>query len=130
VWARPDEAGAWPWSDTVTDRTERKRAIAEYKGRKRRAGVFAVRCAETGHVWVGASPNLDAAKNGLWFVLRSGSARNAELQAEWQAHGEAAFSFEVLEALGDDVAPMLAADELKQKKRDWAGREGAGLLLP
>ena len=108
----------------------RKRAIADYKSRKMHRGVFAVRCALTGHVWVGASPNLDAAKNGLWFMLRLGSAREAALLAEWRTHGEDAFTFEVLEELDEDEQPMLVNDLLQSKKREWAAHEGARTLLP
>lgn len=108
----------------------RKAAIDEFKSRKPHRGVFAVRCAASGHAWVGASPNLDAARNGLWFMLRLGTHRDPALQAEWQVHGEPAFAFEVLEELEGDVLPMLVQDLLKQKKSAWAAREQARTLLP
>jgi hypothetical protein len=115
----------------VNDSKEaRKRLSDEYKTRPKHRGIFAVRCTPTGRTWVGASPNLDAAKNGLWFTLRIGSARDAALVAEWQAHGEDAFRFEVLEELEDDVPAMLVNDQLLQKKREWAEREQAKILLP
>ncbi len=107
----------------------RKRAIDEYKQRKPRCGIFAIRCASTGHAWVGAVPDLDAARNGSWFTLRTGSHRNAALQAEWRAHGEADFTFAVLEELDEDVSPLLVKDLLEQKKLEWANREGAQTLL-
>jgi|WetSurMetagenome_2_1015567.scaffolds.fasta_scaffold127569_2 hypothetical protein len=113
----------------MTDKATRKQAIAEYKQQKRRAGVYAVRCTSTGRSWVGATPTLDAAKNKTWFLLRTGSSRDTDLLAAWQAHGEDAFTFEVLEELDEDVAPMLKADELRTKLREWAQRENAGTLL-
>jgi hypothetical protein len=109
---------------------ERKKAIEEYKTRTPRRGVFVVRCDSTNHAWVGASRDLDAARNGLWFMLRNGSSRNAELQAEWRAHGEPHFRFEVLEELDAEVSPMLVGDLLEEKKREHAGREHARTLLP
>jgi hypothetical protein len=108
----------------------RKRAAAAYKNRKSHRGVFAVRCTVTGHAWVGASPNLDAARNGLWFMLGLGSARDTELLTEWRAHGENAFTFEVLEELDDDLQPMLVNGRLQAMKREWAAHEQARPLLP
>jgi len=108
----------------------RKTAIDEYKNRKPHRGVFAVRCSATRHVWVGASPNLEAARNGAWFTLRAGSHRDAALQAEWREHGEASFRYDILEELDDDVLPMAVPDLLKQKKREWALKEQARTLLP
>lgn len=111
-------------------REARKRAIDEYKERKPDRGVFAVRCRASGRTWVGASPNLRAARNGLWFMLRTGSCRDKDLQAEWQARGEAAFEFEILEELEEEAVPLLVQDLLKQRTAAWAAREGAGILLP
>jgi hypothetical protein len=108
----------------------RKQAVADYKSLKPRQGVFAVRCAPTGHAWVGASRNLDATRNGIWFVLRIGSHRDAALQADWQAHGEEAFRFDVLEELDADVSPLLVTNLLKAKMREHALREHAPTLLP
>jgi hypothetical protein len=63
-------------------------------------------------------------------MLRSGSARDAGLLAEWQAHGEDAFTYEVLEELDPDVTPMLLRDTLQAKQAEWAAREHARTLLP
>jgi hypothetical protein len=52
------------------------------------------------------------------------------LQAEWQAHGEQHFRFDVLEELDADVSPILLSSVLEEKKRDHAGRENARTLLP
>jgi hypothetical protein len=108
----------------------RKQAIDEYKNRKPRRGVFVLRCDSTGHAWVGASRDLNAARNGLWFVLRTGTNRNPELQAEWRAHGEEHFQFEVLEELDPDESPLLVNDLLEEKKRAHALKEHAQTLLP
>lgn len=108
---------------------DRKQAIEEYKSRPLNAGVFGVRCAATGGVWVGANPDLDAARNALWFLLRSGRQRNPSLQAAFNAHGEGAFVFEVLETLEPDMPDVQVADELKRKQREWAAQERAEVLL-
>lgn len=107
----------------------RKEAINEYKARKIPRGAFAVRCTVTGQVWVGTSPNLDASKNGLWFGLRHASHRDQELQTAWNTHGEAAFQYEILELLKDDVSPLALRDLLKEKKLHWTKKFGATALL-
>jgi hypothetical protein len=113
----------------VTDKEWRKRAIGDFKQRKRRVGVFAVRCAATGSRWVGATQTLDAARNKLWFMLRTGSSRDVELLGEWKTHGEDAFAFEILEELDEDLPAILVNDRLRAKEREWAALEGARTLL-
>lgn len=107
---------------------ERKRELVrEYKERKTRRGVFAVRCAPSGEVWVSASPNLEAQQNGLWFQLRLGGAHtNRTLQAAWKQHGETAFSYEIVAELSDEErsAYALKAD-LKALEDEWRTRLGA-----
>jgi hypothetical protein len=107
---------------------DKKKAAEDFKNRKVPRGIFAVRCKETGGTWVDSSPNLDAARNGTWFGLRAGGFRDKSLQAEWNAHGEDAFEFEVLEILPDDVAAMNLRDVLKERKRLWAEKLGATAL--
>jgi len=108
----------------------RKEAIREFKARKVPRGVFEVRSAAAGRVWVESSPNLDAARNGLWFMLRNGSHGNKELQAEWNQRGAEALQFHVLETLDDDVPAMGLNDLLKEKKRHWAAKLSALMLSP
>src|SRR4051812_48168339 len=108
---------------------QKKDAIHAFKERKSALGVFAVRCTATGHVWVGASRNLHAARNGIWFALRHGGHRDRPLQDEWNAQGEPAFEYEVLEKLEDDAAPLSIADLLKDAKQRWITRSDARGLL-
>jgi len=113
----------------MDSKLRRKEAINKYKARKPNRGVFAVRCAATGQVWVGATPNLDAAKNSVWFSLRLGKHSDRDLQEKWNAHGEAAFEYEVLERLDEDESPIAVNDLLKEKKGLWAARFQAHALL-
>ena len=106
----------------------RKQAIREFKEKKPLRGIYAVRCAATGQVWVGSSPNLGATQNGSWFALRLGSHFNRSLQKEWTLHGEPAFQYEILEKLDDDVTAMAVNDLLKEKKSEWVARAGAHQL--
>ncbi len=108
----------------------RKEAIAEYKNRKTPRGIYVVRFADAGPAFVDAVPDLGAARNGVLFALRTGAHRNPELQAEWNAHGESAFRYEVLEKLEDDLAPMAWRDLLKDKKKEWVERLGARKVTP
>ena len=84
----------------------------------------------TGQNWVESSPNLEAARNGLFFFLRNGFHRDEALQAEWNSHGEQAFHFEVLEKLKEDLSPIAVKDLLKEKKRLWAAKLRARTLSP
>lgn len=108
----------------------RKEAIAEYKNRKTPRGTFVVRFSDNGQAWVDSTPDLYAAKNGLLAALRMKFHRNPELQAEWNAKGEAAFRFEVLEKLEDDLAPMVWRDLLKDKRKEWLARLDGRAITP
>jgi len=80
-------------------------------------------------VWVGASRNLDAGRNSVMFSLRIESHREPSLQQAWNAHGESAFTYEVLEKLDDDVIPMAVKDLLAEKKKHWLTQLNAQGLL-
>ena len=99
---------------------DRKAAIAAYKDKTTRAGVFAVRCAVDGRTWVMESRHVETQQNSLWFALRQGAyPGNPALQRAWTAHGEAAFSFEVLECLPEDTSALLQRSELRAMASRW-----------
>jgi hypothetical protein len=106
----------------------RKEAIRKFKERKPLPGAFAVRCTATGRVWVGASRNLEGAKNGSWFCLRNGCHHNKSLQEEWDVRGELTFQYGILDRLDEDVHPLEIEDLLKKKKNYWMARLGAQSL--
>jgi hypothetical protein len=108
------------------DKQSRREAVRDYKERKVGQGIFAVRCAPTGEAWVGASRNLGQQQNGLWFGLRTGGHPNRALQTAWAAHGEGAFTFEVVEALPDeDRSGYELNNLLKDRQRHWLAALGA-----
>ena len=107
------------------DKREARKAC---KSRVTPKGIFAVRCKTSGEVWVGASDHLDTAQNGMWFQLRGGLHRNPQLQAAWNAHGEAACQYEVLEKFDEEVSPLLLGDLTKKRQKHWEDVLGAARL--
>jgi hypothetical protein len=108
---------------------DKKEAIRKFKEQKIPQGAYAIRCAATNRVWVGASRNLNSAKNLIWFSLRQGNYREPTLQTEWNARGsEADFQYEILEVLDDNVLSMEVADLLKAKRQAWIEVLGAEAL--
>ncbi len=106
----------------------RKDLVREYKERKPRPGIFAVRCAPSEETWVGAARNLDTQKNGIWFQLKMGAYVNAELQAAWNAHGADAFAFDTLEEVSDEneqIVDLL----LKERAAFWRNKLGAAKVV-
>jgi hypothetical protein len=100
----------------------RKALLRAYKERKVEAGVYAVRCAATGEVWVGATPDLSTRQNGVWFSLRLGSHREPSLQTAWNTHGAEAFAFESIEAVDLDALDAFGrASRLKERRDHWTG---------
>lgn len=104
---------------------DRKAAIAAWKEQKVSAGIYAVRCVASGGTWVGRSPNLATARNRAWFMLRSGSHTHPGLQQAWRAHGEGAFTFEVVETLSEEDATHFRDKRLKQRLEHWQEALGA-----
>lgn len=97
----------------------RKAATAAYKERKVVSGVFAVRCMASGEVWVGQWVDLATIQNRLWFALRQNSHPKRDLLEAWRSHGEAQFSFVVLEMLDDEPSAYVRAAKLKERAAHW-----------
>ncbi len=100
-------------------RDARKAAVSAYKKREEAVGIYAVRNAATGTVWVGKSLNLDAIENRLWFTLGLGSCTVKSLQLEWDRHGAAAFRLDVLERLEPEELPYIRDALLKERCQHW-----------
>jgi hypothetical protein len=111
------------------DKQTRRQAVRNYKEREVARGVYAVRCAATGEVWVGASRNLGQQQNAIWFGLRTDGGRNRAAQLAWRAHGEASFSFETLEEIDPQLGPVGQADALKGRLVHWQTQLGAPKLV-
>jgi hypothetical protein len=106
----------------MQSKESRKESVRKFKEQKPLLGAYAVRCTATGRVWVGVSRNLNATKNGCWFTLRNDLHQEKPMQAEWNAHGEPTFQYEILEGIENDLHPLEIDDLLKAKKRDWIAR--------
>jgi hypothetical protein len=103
----------------MSGKADRKAAIAAYKERKTPAGVYAIRCAATDQIWVGETPNLEAAENRNWFMLRMGNHHIRDLQEAWNTQGGAGFTYEVLEELDDDVPDVARRRVLGERQAHW-----------
>lgn len=100
------------------DAARRKAHLKAYKERKLAAGLYAVRCAPTGGVWVGRATDLDAIRRRLDFELGLGSWRGRSLQAAWTAHGADAFGIETLEIV-EEKDPYLRDKRLAARLDHW-----------
>lgn len=112
------------------DKQSRRDAVRDYKERKVPAGIFVVRCAASGQVWVGQSRNLDGQKNSFAFGLKMGQFRNPALDAAHKAHGADSISYEVVEVVDDEeLSPMGRDDLLKKREAHWRTELGAAKLF-
>jgi len=111
------------------DKPNRRAAIRDYKEKKTAAGIYALRCAAAGAVWVGVSRNIDAQENSVGFALRMGSHPNRDLQAAIRAHGAEAVAYEMLERIDDpDLTPIGLGDLLKRREAHWLAALGGQKL--
>ncbi len=113
----------------MLSKESRKDAIRNFKEQKPSIGIYAVRSTASGRAWVGMSRNLEATKNSCWFQLRNRLHRAQSLQEEWNARGEAAFEYEIVDRLDEDVHIMEIDDQLNKRLRDWVTRLEASQLL-
>jgi len=107
---------------------QRRAARAAYKERKAPAGVYALRCAPSGEVWVGQTRDLEKIWNRIAFSLRAGGSPHRALQAAWNAHGEAAFAFGALERLEDEALDFARQSALNGRAAFWRERLGAAAI--
>jgi len=102
------------------DKADRRQRVRDYKEKRTAAGIYILRCAAAGAVWVGVSQNIAAQENSVRFVLRMGSHPNRDIQAALRAHGGDAFAYEVLERIDDpDLTPIGLSELLKRRERHW-----------
>ena len=106
----------------------RKDLVREYKERKTRPGIFAIRCIAEGAAWTGTSRDLDSQQNGIWFQLRMGNHMNKALQQAWTRRGADAFRFEILDVVKDDNPEMIGL-LLKEREIHWRAQCGAAKLF-
>lgn len=109
------------------DRSRRRELMEQYAERGPQTGVFAVRNAATGEVWVGQSKNVDKQQNGLWVRLRGGMCVNKDVQASWARHGESVFSYDVLENV-TEADPHVLERVLPERAAAWREQLGAGVV--
>ena len=101
-----------------------KRALKRsYKEAVPPAGVYRVWNKDGDRSLVGSSTNVPAILNRHRAELRIGGHRNRELQRDWNALGEGAFTFEVLDTLTPRDEPGYdAAREVRVLEQLWLER--------
>jgi hypothetical protein len=107
---------------------EKRTARAAFKEQASVAGIYAVRCAPSGQVWVGQSPNLLSVQNRIWFMLKFGNDDLCGLQAAWRMHGTESIRFEELERLENEEMTYVRDKLLKERLAHWQAKLGAARL--
>lgn len=99
------------------DRSEIKKA---YKQSKRPMGVYRITNSQNEDTYIGYATNLEARFNRHKVELKLGNHRNGPLQKIWNAYGESALEFKILDTL--DQEDGINADwdeELKVLMEMW-----------
>lgn len=79
------------------------------------SGVYCITCTATGDRYVGRSKRIEQRWKEHKRALRSGRHDNQALSEAWEAHGESAFDFEVLEVCANRSTDL----ELENVERKW-----------
>ena len=103
---------------------DRKALIRAYREQRPVMGVYRIRRRDTGRAFVGTSVNVPAIFNRERLQLRFGAHGIASLQQDWNALGEDAFEFEMLDALEwpDNAPDYRPADDLAALLEMWKER--------
>ncbi len=114
-----------------SESTKRKELIRAYKETARPAGLFAVRCTQSGRMLVGTSVDLPGMLNRQRFQLEMGGHPDKDLQADWNLMGPNAFEIEVLDVLEpSDEGTGDLGEELADLKTMWIEKlQAAGTEL-
>lgn len=81
-------------------------------------GIYAIRCAASGKIYVGSALNIRTRWNGHRHRLEKGCHHSPKLQNAWRRYGPETFTFEVLEAVSDAAA-------LISREQHWLDITGA-----
>jgi hypothetical protein len=84
---------------------DRKQLVRQYQDRRPTMGIFQVRNTASGKILIGASTDVPAMLNRQRAQLKLRAHGNRALQADWDALGEPAFTFEVLDSLPATDSP-------------------------
>jgi hypothetical protein len=109
----------------------RRAMVRQYKTQGPAMGVYRISNSVTGRTVLHASRNVTGAMNRARFELRRGHHRDAALQSDWNAHGESAIQFEIVEIIEPradpnfDVAEALATSLALWREELLPGGEGA-----
>jgi hypothetical protein len=91
---------------------DRKDLVRRYKDTPRPAGIYRVVHRPSGRTVLGASPDAPAMLNRIRAQLSLNSHPNKQMQNDWDADGEDAFAFDVVDLLDllDDPGADIGAE--------------------
>lgn len=101
---------------------DQRRLLKErYKQMKPEMGLYVIQSKVSGKMLLAAATDLKSAINGSRFKLKGGMHPNRALQAEWNAAGEDAFEFRILDRLeySKDPAKTDYTDDLEELRIMW-----------
>lgn len=91
----------------------RKELKQAYKLKKFKMGVYQIRNAQNGKIFLGSNNNLDAIWNRHRLQLNMGSHPNKQLQEDWKKLGDENFVYEILEEIEQNEEITDYAKEIK-----------------
>lgn len=99
--------------------TRKKELKQQAKELSPTAGILMVTNTVNGKYFIDSTANIKRL-NGLKFELKMGSLLNKQLVGDWNAYGEDAFTFEVLESIKTEgKSPYQVKTEVAEAKDKW-----------
>jgi len=103
----------------------RKELLRAYREAPPPPGVWLITCTVTGRALMGSADDARGALNRMRMELLTGSLPNRELLADWKAHGEEGFTFEILDTIKrpSPPDPRAVQAELAALESLWRERQ-------
>jgi hypothetical protein len=114
------------------DKLTRKQIIYNYKRQKVSMGIYQLRNAENGKLFIESVSNLKSREFTLRMMLDDGRHPNRLLQEDWRKYDSGAFAYSVLEEVEvePDASPAEKKKQLAEMKALWLDEkqpfDGAG----
>ncbi|MDF2927197.1 MAG: hypothetical protein K0R57_6111 [Paenibacillaceae bacterium] len=100
------------------DRDKKKEIATAYKQTFRRMGIYQIRNAQNGKIFVDGSMDLDGSRNRLEFQRQTNMCTMFELKADWALYGKDSFVFEELDEIKPREETLSDPSELKAYKEE------------
>jgi len=105
----------------MTNITDKKELITQYKQRKVVGGIYAIKNNQNGKMFIDGTTDIKGMQNRFSFSQKTGSCVNTKIHNDWSSYGCSSFSFEILDELAKKEEQTISEfrEEIDLLKEIW-----------